>query len=255
MHDFAGQRQARGAASWAMRHRAAAAATYVQHDARRFRNGWPGKALASLVVWASLAGAAQPVHAQAATGQPYYANGEIHCPDGSSATFQSSGEPPTEAALQLGCSFRGTSAAPPPASAPATAPPPTDLIMPGGGLHGLLGADSLADRPDPAARPGEVRCPDGTSRPFPSAEPNELMVAMLCSESAEVLAERHRRVTIALERKKLEAQMRGDEGVWAALRASWQTGSPAYLLGAPWFWLLCVIVGVLLVAGRFNSKR
>ncbi len=57
---------------------------------------------------ASLACATQAVDAQAPADQPYYANGEIHCPDGTSAIFHSAGEPPTDVALRLACEFKGT---------------------------------------------------------------------------------------------------------------------------------------------------
>lgn len=72
----------------------------------------PGSAFLAITIgllWivASLACAAQTATAQAVSDRPFYADGEIHCPDGTTSIFHSAGEEPTEAALRLACEFKG----------------------------------------------------------------------------------------------------------------------------------------------------
>lgn len=64
-----------------------------------------------LLVIASFGCVAQTAGAQAPSDQPVYANGEIHCPDGTTAIFHSAGEEPTEAALRLACGFQAPATA------------------------------------------------------------------------------------------------------------------------------------------------
>ncbi|MBK6721002.1 MAG: hypothetical protein IPG62_14265 [Sphingomonadales bacterium] len=66
------------------------------------------QSVACFVMIGSLACLTQPASAQAQAAEPYYADGDIHCPDGSSATYHSAGEPPNELALRLACEFKGT---------------------------------------------------------------------------------------------------------------------------------------------------
>lgn len=65
----------------------------------------PRAAIVALSIATSCACAAQAADAQTPAGQPYYADGEIHCPDGKSAIFKSNGEPPTDDAMRLACAF------------------------------------------------------------------------------------------------------------------------------------------------------
>ncbi len=60
------------------------------------------------LAFAIAAGLACAANAHGQADQPYYADGEIHCPDGTSAIFKSNGEPPNADALRLACSFKGT---------------------------------------------------------------------------------------------------------------------------------------------------
>lgn len=66
----------------------------------------PARAVACFWIAANLACATQTADAQAPADQPYYANGEIHCPDGTTAIFHSSGEEPTATALRIACGFQ-----------------------------------------------------------------------------------------------------------------------------------------------------
>jgi len=79
----------------------------VRSAIRYADRGMLAQSLACLLLVANLACVTQPASAQAQAVEPYYSDGEIHCPDGSSATFHSAGEPPNELALRMACEFKG----------------------------------------------------------------------------------------------------------------------------------------------------
>lgn len=213
---------------------------------RNFRNGGFVRAPGLAVV--GMASLSSVTFAQTPPSQPTYANGEIHCPDGTRAIFHSSGEAPSDQAMLVACSFGSAAESPPPATAlPLPTASPTFV-------------DPMASlQRDPFAKKGEVRCPDGTARPFDGDQSNDLVVSAVCSVSAEVAAERHRRATIAVDEKnrvgRLQAALRGDDGVWAGLQATWETGSLDYVLRFRATWIIGLVLGALLIARLFGAKR
>lgn len=80
----------------------------VRSANRNADRGMLEQTVACFVMVASLACLAQPASAQAQAAEPYYSDGEIHCPDGSSAIYHSAGEPPDALALRVACEFKGT---------------------------------------------------------------------------------------------------------------------------------------------------
>lgn len=211
---------------------------------RRFGFRKAERALGSLLIFVSLVCTMPVCQAQSPSIEPFYANGEIHCPDGNVATYK----PPTARASQgpgvdeldracLAISILATK---------STAEP--------------LPADPTASiRHDPLAKAGELSCPDGTTRPWSGGQPSELVVNMACNEPAGVAAERHRQATIAVETKdkeaRLQAALRGDEGVAAGLKASWEAGSLDYLLSFRLTWFIGIVLTFLFVTRLFRSKR
>lgn len=174
-------------------------------------------------VWAAgfglaiLAAAPPPAAAQSAAAQPTYADGVIHCPDGSTHDYRLG--VPEPIVMHLACRTRkvGTAAVPPP-----------------------VAVDDLPSLRHPLSN-GNLRCPDGSTRPWEGAPPSDLTVKMACDVPADVAAENNRRVQGAWDEKnaegKLRAALRGEAGVWAGLKASWDARSLDYLLSfrATWF--------------------
>ncbi len=186
----------------------------------------------STIVQSALAAAPPPAAAQSAAAQPTYADGVIHCPDGSTHDYRLG--VPEPIVMHMACRTReaGTAAVPPPVA--------------------VVDLPSLRHQ----LSDGTLRCPDGSTRPWDGEPANDLVVKMTCAVPADVAAENHRRAQIALDKKnaegKLRAALRGEAGVWAGLKASWDARSLDYLLSfrATWF-----IGGVLLLVGLVRIFR
>ena len=180
--------------------------------------------IAACLGLAILACLASPVAAQSSGLAPTYADGQIHCPDGSTHEY-TLGVPDT-LVLRLACRTSASG---------ASAATPKPII-----------SDDLPSLRHPPSD-GKLRCPDGSTRSWNGEPTSDLVVKMACGVPADVAVENHRRAQMVLDKKneedRMRAALRGDAGVWEGLKASWKAHSLDYVLSfrAAWF------VGIVLL--------
>ncbi|WP_374379439.1 hypothetical protein [Dongia sp.] len=213
-----------------------AVATSSGPSPRRFERRIGATVFGRLWIVASIVCGAHAADAQTTLDQPYYANGKIHCPDGSSGAYHSqTGEGPNDDVLRFACEFN--------AQHPAQEPAPT----PGAAQEPAAEPDASAT----SAPAGVIRCPDGTTRPgfVRSDEMSGVAEAMACSKPAASSA--------AMERKNREIAIRdareGRVGLWTALKTAWETGDVlliAYLAGKLSFYAAIIGLVVFLLTRR-----
>lgn len=191
------------------------------------------RSLATLVCLGAVLAIGAPALAATVADAPYFADGRIHCPDGSTREYQ--GEVGS-VGMRLACGFntprKSENTAQVPPAPTATAP----LTLPIKGLDGL------------------IHCPDGTTRPSLAGGDTSLTASMACAESASVAAERHRRVQLAMDEKNrataIDAARSGKASTWAAIQTAWETQDQlliAYLAGKLFFvlglgWLVVYLI-------------
>jgi len=173
--------------------------------------------LVMLVCLASVMAIGAPAWAETVADAPYFADGRIHCPDGSTREYQGD---VGSVGMRLACGFNTPRKSDNTVQVPPAPPATVPLTLPINGLDGL------------------IHCPDGTTRPGFAGGDTSLTASMACTEPASVAAERLQRAQSAMVEKNrataIDAARSGKVSTVVAIQTAWETQDQlliAYLAG------------------------